>query len=77
MDEKHILKTTKLKLNFMKKIIKNKFLFFFLGIMFSMQAQESTVKGVITDANIGSPLPGASDLVKGKAVGVTTDVDGA
>lgn len=61
----------------MKKIIKNKFLFFFLGIMFSMQAQENTVKGVVTDSNIGSPLPGASVLVKGKAVGVTTDFDGA
>lgn len=39
-------------------------------------AQNITVKGVVTDASTGEPLPGAAVLVKGTADGVTTDLGG-
>jgi iron complex outermembrane receptor protein len=39
-------------------------------------AQQGPVSGVITDAEDGAPLPGASVLVKGTTTGTTTDIDG-
>ena len=39
-------------------------------------AQNITVKGVVTDASTGDPLPGAAILVKGTADGVVADFDG-
>lgn len=39
-------------------------------------AQNITVKGVVTDASTGEPLPGAAILVKGTADGVVADFDG-
>ena len=39
-------------------------------------AQNITVKGVVTDAATGEPLPGAAILVKGTADGVVADFDG-
>ena len=42
----------------------------------SVQAQEMTVKGVVTGADDGAPVPGATVVVKGTTVGTITDFDG-
>lgn len=42
----------------------------------SLQAQETVVKGKVTDANSGDPIPFANIIFKGTTVGVTTDFDG-
>ncbi len=39
-------------------------------------AQQGTVSGVISDAEDGAGLPGASVLIKGTSTGTTTDIDG-
>lgn len=39
-------------------------------------AQNITVKGVVTDASTGEPLPGAAILVKGGADGTVADING-
>jgi len=53
-------------------------LFFAFAAMFTIaaSAQQGSVSGVITDAEDGEPLPGASVLIKGTAQGTTTDIDG-
>lgn len=38
--------------------------------------QNITITGKVTDASDGSPLPGAAVVIKGVAVGQTTDLDG-
>lgn len=38
--------------------------------------QEATVQGTVTDAQSGTPLPGASVVVKGTTTGATTDAEG-
>ncbi|MEO0895813.1 MAG: von Willebrand factor type A domain-containing protein [Bacteroidota bacterium] len=49
-----------------------------LGILLIQadQPQLITVNGIVTDAETGDPLPGASVLVKGTTHGVATDVNG-
>ena len=47
----------------------------FTGIM-QLSAQEGTVKGKVTDASDGTPLPGATVVVKGTTTGTATDIDG-
>jgi TonB-linked SusC/RagA family outer membrane protein len=42
----------------------------------NLQAQTSTVKGMITDASSGIPIPGANVVVKGTKTSVSTDFDG-
>jgi hypothetical protein len=42
---------------------------------FSVAAQ-STITGVVQDANMQDPLPGATIIEKGTANGVSTDFDG-
>ena len=41
------------------------------------QAQTKTVTGKVTDSKDGSPLAGASVLVKGSTTGAQTGADGA
>jgi TonB-linked SusC/RagA family outer membrane protein len=41
-----------------------------------VNAQTINVKGVVTDAKTGDPLPGVSILIKGTAIGTETDFDG-
>lgn len=55
-----------------------RYLLFTLLFSFSIliQAQDFTIKGKIFDASSGTPLLGASVLVKGSYNGVTTDFDG-
>ncbi len=43
---------------------------------FSVFAQTGAVTGVVTDAGDGSPLPGATIVVKGTTLGTATDIDG-
>jgi len=49
-------------------------LILFIFTAFLSSAQSSKVTGIVTDAN--GPLPGASILVKGTAIGTQTDFDG-
>ena len=61
----------------LKKKKENSFLLLlFLMFSFTAFAQGSDVKGIITDASDNSPIPGVSVLVKGTAVGTSTDFDG-
>ncbi|WP_372950210.1 SusC/RagA family TonB-linked outer membrane protein [Mariniphaga sp.] len=55
-----------------------KILFFFLCSIFSLGifAQEITLRGVITAADDGLPLPGVSVIVKGTTTGTVTNFDG-
>ena len=45
-------------------------------LSFAAIAQNVQVTGTVTDATDGSPLIGASIVVKGTQTGVSTDVDG-
>lgn len=49
------------------------FLFVWIGLAL---AQGVTVKGIVTSADDGLPVVGASVLVKGTTTGTITDVDG-
>ncbi|MGC9352230.1 MAG: SusC/RagA family TonB-linked outer membrane protein [Mariniphaga sp.] len=55
-----------------------KILFFLLCSLFSLGsfAQEITLKGVVTAADDGQPLPGVTVVVKGTADGTVTNIDG-
>ncbi|MCD6202314.1 MAG: TonB-dependent receptor [Bacteroidales bacterium] len=48
------------------------------GIMLSglLYAQEIAVKGKVTDASDGSPIPGVNVVVKGTTIGTVTDAEG-
>ncbi|MFD2573433.1 SusC/RagA family TonB-linked outer membrane protein [Spirosoma soli] len=48
-------------------------LYSFLGTCY---AQERTIKGRVTDAEDGSPIPGASVVLKGTSKGANTDTEG-
>ncbi|WP_194765970.1 SusC/RagA family TonB-linked outer membrane protein [Tamlana sp. I1] len=53
----------------------------FIGLLIlsatSVEAQNQvTVTGMVTDGDIGGPLPGVTILVKGTTIGTTTDFDG-
>ncbi len=50
-------------------------LLFFLSSL-AVHAQELNVKGVVTSADDGLPIPGATVVVKGKTTGITTNLDG-
>ncbi|MFC0876431.1 SusC/RagA family TonB-linked outer membrane protein [Saccharicrinis sp. FJH2] len=43
---------------------------------FGVFAQTQTVKGKVTDAKTGDPLPGVNVVAKGTGTGVITDIDG-
>lgn len=52
-------------------------LFFLFTLVHSLlQAQELSIKGVVTSAQDGSTLPGVSVIIKGTSRGTTTDLDG-
>ena len=56
----------------MKKILP-----FVMTMLMSMAVlAQSTVSGVVKDAQTGEPIPGATVLVKGTSNGTTTDLDG-
>ena len=50
-------------------------LLFFLSSL-ALYAQELNVKGVVTSADDGQPIPGATVVVKGKTTGIITKLDG-
>ena len=52
------------------------FALLFLLSSFAVYAQELYVKGVVTSADDGQPIPGATVVVKGKTTGITTNLDG-
>jgi hypothetical protein len=56
----------------MKKLITLLAAFFFSGIMLA----QNSVTGVVIDADLGTGLPGASVVVQGSSVGVSTDFNG-
>ncbi|MBP3201980.1 MAG: carboxypeptidase-like regulatory domain-containing protein [Bacteroidales bacterium] len=47
-----------------------------LAVSFSAFAQNITVKGTVTDAQTGDPIPSAAVVVSGTANGVVSDFDG-
>ncbi len=56
-----------------------KILLFFYFVLFSVSAlwaQERVVRGKVTTAEDGTPLPGVNVLVKGTMIGTSTDADG-
>lgn len=58
----------------MKKILP--FITAFLLCSVAVFAQNREISGTVTDAENGSPLPGANITVKGTSIGTATDVDG-
>ncbi len=58
----------------MKKILP--FITAFLLCSVAVFAQNREISGTVTDADSGSPLPGANITVKGTSIGTATDVDG-
>ena len=50
---------------------------FFALLSLTVLAQTRTVKGVVTEEETGSPLPGATVSIAGSTKGVITDLDGA
>ncbi len=59
----------------MKQLVTTCFFVVILCFTQLLQAQSKNVQGTVLDEN-GSPLPGASILVKGTTSGVSTDLDG-
>lgn len=60
---------------------KKGYLFLFMcsllfGFSNNIYAQNKTIKGTISDGELGGPLPGVTILVKGTTKGTTTDFDG-
>lgn len=61
------------------KFTRNKLLLIvilFLGVGNYLSAQERELKGVVFDQNTEEPLPGATVLIAGTSIGVTTNLDG-
>lgn len=58
--------------------INKKYYFILLGILFylPMLGQQTSIKGVVKDAQTGMPLPGVSVLIKGTTKGTSADLDG-
>ncbi|NBP70982.1 MAG: carboxypeptidase-like regulatory domain-containing protein, partial [Cytophagia bacterium] len=52
------------------------FLFLFFIAVSSALAQETIIKGKVTDVNSGDPIPFVNVLFKGTSIGTTTDFDG-
>jgi len=51
-------------------------LFVFCSVL-TIQAQQKTIKGVVTDQADGLTLPGVNIIIKGTAIGVSSDFEGA
>ncbi|MDR4988531.1 MAG: SusC/RagA family TonB-linked outer membrane protein [Bacteroidales bacterium] len=47
-----------------------------LCIVINVNAQQRIVRGTVTDATDGIPLPGVTILIKGTTIGTTSDLDG-
>ncbi|MGY5355381.1 SusC/RagA family TonB-linked outer membrane protein [Wenyingzhuangia sp. IMCC45467] len=60
----------------MSKLKNVVFYCFFLFLFQSVLGQEKTITGVVTVASDGSPLPGASVVIKNSSQGTMTDFDG-
>lgn len=52
------------------------FLFFFIFLVFSMQAQVTKIRGKVTDVNTSEAIPFVNVYLVGTTVGTTTDFDG-
>ena len=59
----------------MKKLLTKGLFLFLLSLTCSLQAQEKSITGTISDES-GLPLPGASIIIKGTTNGTDTDFDG-
>ena len=47
-----------------------------LSVLFGGWLQAQTVRGTVTDAETGDPLPGVNILLEGTTTGTSTSVDG-
>lgn len=61
----------------LKNLLSVSFIAFLCFLVFSVQAQNKTVSGKVTDAKDGQPLPGVNVKLKGTTTGANTDVNGA
>jgi TonB-linked SusC/RagA family outer membrane protein len=69
----------KIKNLFLSKKVISKYLFFTLFALlctFNINAQKTSIRGTVTDANDGSPIPGVTVIIEGTSKGTTTDFDG-
>ncbi len=60
----------------MKTVLRTLCMLVFLSVSIVSYGQEISITGKVTSAPDGSPLPGASVLIKGSTTGVPTDVEG-
>ena len=56
--------------------MKKSITYLFFTILFSGLAFSQQITGIVFDSETGSPLPGATVVVKGTDVGTNTDFDG-
>lgn len=60
----------------LKKVLQTVFLIVFVASFQTVYAQSKTITGKVTDAANGEAIPGATVVVKGTNIGITTDMDG-
>lgn len=58
------------------KLRKLLFIFSFIIFVTNLHAQNREISGILTDANDGMTIPGASVIIKGSSHGTITDLDG-
>ena len=66
----------KVTASILRKLILTTLIVFSTAAFTSLNAQNSIIKGKVTDANTGEPLMGAAVMVLGTGTGVATDFDG-
>ncbi len=49
---------------------------FFICAITTVNAQDASVSGLVTDEETGEPIPGVTILVKGQSAGTVSDIDG-
>ena len=67
------------KLNLKEGIMKGRIVMMLIYLFFSiglLTAQDATVQGIVVSSEDNEPVVGASVLVVGTSLGVTTDIDG-
>lgn len=60
----------------MKKRFTTGFFLLMLAFTYTVQAQEISITGIVTDSNTDTPIPGVNVVEKNTTNGVATDFDG-
>ena len=61
---------------FIKRVLRGEILLVFALLAYPLFSQETVVRGKITDAASGDPIPYVNVVFKGTSIGATTDFDG-